>query len=246
MIAGRIGVSLPTSIRPPVSPTDSAIQPPVPYRPAPEAITVWLVEDDDLFRDTLKRLLDTVPEVDCQMAFQSCEEALAVLDRDFAPEVVLMDLGLPGMSGIEGIRHIKAVSPGSHLVVLSVHEDNEKIFEAICAGASGYLLKPSTTPRIVEAIQAARSGGASINPQIARKVLTMFSRLAVPHEDYGLTARETEILGLLVDGLTKQRIAEELFLSYHTVDMHVRNIYAKLQVHSRSGTIAKALKERLI
>src|SRR5690606_23869215 len=137
-------------------------------------------------------------------------------------------------------------SPETRIVMLTVHEDNDRIFEALCAGASGYLLKPSSAAQIVEAVQAARAGGATINPQIASKVLDMFTRLAVPPADYGLTEREREVLHHLVDGCTKRRLAERLFLSPHTVDMHIRNIYAKLHVHSRSGAIAKALKERLV
>ena len=211
-----------------------------------EAITVWLVEDDPLFRETVQLLLHQAEGIDCAHAFSRCEDALALLDKTFAPEVVLMDISLPGMSGLEGMRRIKTLSPETHLIMLTVHEDNEKIFQAICAGASGYLLKPSSAPAITAAVRAARSGGAPINPQIASKVLDMFTRLAVPQADYGLTRREREILHHLVDGLTKKRIAETLHLSFHTIDMHLRNIYAKLHVHSRSGAITKALKERLL
>ena len=211
-----------------------------------DAITVWLVEDDSLFRESVQTLLRRAEGIDCTYAFGRCEDALDMLDQAFAPEVVLMDISLPGMSGLEGIRRIKVLSPASHIIMLTVHEDNEKIFEAICAGASGYLLKPSSAQAIVAALRAARSGGAPINPQIASKVLDMFTHLAVPKGDYGLTPRECEILQHLVEGETKKRIAEQLFLSFHTIDMHVRNIYAKLHVHSRSGAIAKALKERLI
>lgn len=214
--------------------------------PHTDAITVWLVEDDPLFRESVQAVLDQAEGLDCNSAFERCEEALETLDETFAPEVILLDISLPGMSGIEGIRQFKALSPTTNLIMLTVHEDNEKIFEAICAGASGYLLKPSSAQAITDAVRAARTGGAPINPQIASKVLDMFTRLAVPKGDYGLTAREREILQHLVDGRTKKDIAEHLFLSYHTIDMHVRNIYAKLHVHSRSGAIAKALKERLI
>ena len=209
-------------------------------------ITVWLVEDDPLFRDTVEKLLSEDEEIQVQHTFETCEAALELLDDDFAPEVFLLDVSLPGISGIEGLPRIKALSPASHLVILTVHEDNDKIFRAICAGASGYLLKPSSGPEIKAAIRAARTGGAPINPQIADKMLTMFSELAVPKGDYGLSDREREVLEALVEGGTKQRIADDLHISYHTVDMHVRNIYEKLQVHSRSGAVAKALKERLI
>jgi DNA-binding NarL/FixJ family response regulator len=210
------------------------------------AAAVWLIEDDVVFRDTVQRLLNESEGVRCDWSFGSCEEALDVLEKGLAPDVVLIDIGLPGMSGIEGIPRIRAISPTSVLIVLTVHEDDEKVFEAICAGASGYLLKPSSPKDIVSAVLVARDGGAPINPHIAGRVLDMFSRLAVPKADYGLTEREHEVLEFLVEGYTKQRIANEIFLSPHTVDVYIRNIYAKLHVHSRSGAIAKALRERLI
>ncbi len=218
-------------------------------RPVPEtdhAITVWIVEDDSLFRETVEKLLGEAAGIECRRAFASCEEVLHALDVGAAPEVVLMDISLPGMSGIEGLRRIQALSPTTHLVMLTVHEDNERIFEALCAGASGYLLKPSSAGQIIQAVRTARTGGAPINPQIASKVLDMFTDLAVPKGDYNLTDREREVLEHLIDGRTKKRIASELVVSYHTVDMHVRNIYAKLHVHSRSGAVAKALKERVV
>lgn len=214
--------------------------------PTASPITVWVVEDDPHFRGALEKLLVAAEGVARPRTFETCEAALDACKADGAPEAVLMDIALPGMSGIEGIRQFKTVSPASHIVMLTVHEDNDKIFEAICAGASGYLLKPSSAKQIVEAVQAARQGGATINPQIASKVLGMFADLAVPKGNYDLTGREREVLEELVEGKTTKRIASDLDISYHTVDMHVRNIYTKLQVHSRSGAVAKALKERLI
>ena len=157
-----------------------------------------------------------------------------------------MDLGLPGMSGQEGIKRIKALSPSTQVVVLTVYEDDEKIFEAICNGASGYLVKPSSGKKVIGAIRSVLRGGSPMNAHIARKVLAMFKYLARPSADYGLTEREREILGTLVDGHKQKEIAEKLFLSPHTIDTHVRNIYAKLHVHSQSAAVAKAVKERLI
>ena len=213
----------------------------------PNSITAWVVEDDDLFRDSVRDILNDQPDIDCRHTFDRCEEALETLDAEYAPEVILMDISLPGMSGIDGIRFAKTRSPETRIIVLSVHEDNDKIFSSICAGASGYLLKPSTPERIVSAVRGVREGGVHINPQIAGKVLNMFTALAGPTPaDYGLTKREKEILEHLVGGLTKRQIAEKLFLSFHTIDMHIRNIYTKLQVHSRSGAVAKAVKERLV
>jgi DNA-binding NarL/FixJ family response regulator len=130
--------------------------------------------------------------------------------------------------------------------MLTVHEEDEQVFAAICAGASGYLLKPTSPELIVDAVRAVRAGAAPINGYIAGKVLGMFARLAAPGSDYGLTPREKEMLELMVEGLTMKESAGRLCVSYHTIDTHVRNIYEKLHVHSRGGAVAKALRERLV
>ena len=130
--------------------------------------------------------------------------------------------------------------------MLTVHEEDEKVFEAICAGASGYLLKPASPKQVVQAVRDVRNVAAPINGYIAGKVLGMFARLAAPGPDYGLTAREKEILGLMVEGLTMKEAADRLSLSYHTIDSHVRNVYGKLHVRSRGSAVAKALRERIV
>ncbi|GAB5535493.1 MAG: response regulator transcription factor [Rubricoccaceae bacterium] len=209
---------------------------------------VWVVEDDDLFREAVAAILSDAPDVASVETFASVEAALEALDAGGAPDVVLTDIQLPGLSGIEGIRAFRDRAAAAHLVVLTVYEDDARIVEAICAGAGGYLLKPSSAEAIAEAVRAARRGGAPITPRIAARVLDVFARLARPTPDddaYGLTAREREVLQRLVDGETKGEVADRLFLSPHTVDVHVRNIYGKLQVHSRSGAVAKALREGL-
>lgn len=216
------------------------------YRAPREQVDVWLVEDNPLFRETIADLLNDTTHLRCALHFASCEEALAALEQDLLPEVILMDIGLPGMSGIEGVKRVKVLAPAVHVIMLTVHHDNEKIFQAICAGASGYLLKTASPADIIHAVEQVRQGGAPIDAQIARRVLDMFTWLATPRADYGLSARENEILQQLVNGLTKKQIAEHLFLSPHTIDGHIRNIYAKLQVHTRTGAVAKALKENLI
>lgn len=209
-------------------------------------IDVWIVEDNDNLRETVVELLELQHGLCCTLAVGSGEEAEAALDRGDVPQVVLMDLGLPGMSGIEGIRRIRAVSPSSQVIVLTVQETDDAVFEALCAGASGYLLKPASGERIVEAIRTALGGGAPMNAFIARKVLTMFGRVARPRGDYSLTRRERELLQLLCEEKTQKEIADALFVSPHTVDTHLRNIYGKLHVHSRTGAVAKALREGLI
>lgn len=209
-------------------------------------VHVWIVEDNVFFRDTVAELIEQQPGMRCALAVGTCEEALERIGSGDVPQVLFMDLELPGMSGTEGIRRIHALSPTSHIVVLTIHEEDDSVFEALCAGACGYLLKPASGQRIVDAVETARRGGAPMNAFIARKVLGMFAGLVRPRADYGLTEREREILQLLVQARPQKQIAIALTLSPHTVDTHVRNIYAKLQVHSRSAAVAKAVQERLV
>jgi DNA-binding NarL/FixJ family response regulator len=208
---------------------------------------VWVVEDSPLYRETISDLLEGSERLRCARTFADGQSALDVLDEGKElPRLVLMDLSLPGMSGVECTRSIRKRGPAIPVIMLTVHQSNDRIFEAICAGASGYLLKSATSEDILRALEIALDGGAAIDGQIARRVLEMFSRMATPQVDYGLSAREREILELLVDGQTKNQIAERLFLSPHTIDGHVRNIYMKLHVNNRSGAVAKALKEHLL
>ena len=208
---------------------------------------VWVIEDSALYRDTVSDLIQRSERFRCTREFGDCESALAVLDDGHElPRLILMDLGLPGMNGIDGIRSIRQRSPSIPVVMLTVHQSNDRIFEAICAGASGYLLKSATGEEILRGLENVLDGGAAINSQIARRVLDMFSRMASPQSDYGLSDRERQILHQLVEGRTKVQIAEQLFLSPHTIDGHVRNIYTKLHVNNRSGAVAKALREHLL
>ncbi len=163
------------------------------------------------------------------------------------PDVVLMDLGLPAMSGSEAIQLLKRQHPRLEIVVLSVFEDDENVFRAICAGASGYIAKPATPQQLTDAVEHAFSGGTPMSPHIARKVLEMFKQnMPPPTADYNLTSRELEVLDYLVQGDDYKAIAEKLFLSLFTVRAHIRNIYDKLHVHTKSQAVAKALKERVI
>lgn len=208
---------------------------------------VWIVEDSALYRNTLGDLLERSERFRCAQRFSDGREALAALTTGAdLPRLILMDIGLPGIDGIECTRAIRKHSPSIPIVMLTVHQSNERIFEAICAGASGYLLKSETSEQILRGLETALDGGAAIDGQIARRVLEMFSRMAVPTTDFGLSDRERQILELLVEGHTKARIAATLQLSPHTIDGHVRNIYAKLHVNNRSGAVAKALKSRLL
>lgn len=209
------------------------------------AISVWLVEDNHTFRNAIAKVLNQIEDLECPKDFSNSEEALEMLATGVVPDVVLVDVELPGINGIEAVRRMKAMSPATRIIMLTVFDDHDKIFKAICAGASGYLLKTSPVEKIVESIRDVYAGGAPMTPRVAHSVLDMFSRLLVPQRDYGLTAREQKILELMTEGLIKKEIADQLSLSYHTVDTHLRNIYAKLHVNTRSGAVAKALKERL-
>jgi len=186
-----------------------------------------------------------VPHFDCTRQFSDSESALAALEDGAVADVMLLDVELPGLNGIEAVRRVKAISPSTRVVMLTVFDDHEKIFRAICAGASGYLLKTSPVEKIIDSIHEVQAGGAAMTPRVARSVLDMFARLSAPRQDYGLTPREQKILELMTDGLIKKEIADQLALSYHTVDTHLRNIYTKLHVHTRTGAVSKALKERL-
>ena len=208
--------------------------------------SIWLVEDNNRFRTNISDLIDETAGLKCDLAVSSCEDALQHLESDAAPDILLMDIGRPGMDGIEGIRHVKSIAPSIQVIMLTVFDDNEKIFQAICAGAAGYLLKSAPPDDIINSLTDILKGGAPMNAQIARKVLAMFTDMAAPKGNYEITKSEKEILHLLIQGNPKKQIAHDLGVSFHTVDTHLRNIYAKLQVHSRSEAVAKALKERLL
>jgi DNA-binding NarL/FixJ family response regulator len=212
-----------------------------------ERAAVWVVEDSALYRETLSELIDGSDRMRCARTFADCESALAELARRRElPRVVLMDITVPGIGGIECTRRFRQQNAAIPVVMLTVHQSNDRIFNAICAGASGYLLKSATREEILRGIENVLDGGGAMDRQIARRVLEMFNRMAAPQTDYGLSEREREILQQLVDGATKQQIAERLALSPHTVDGHVRSIYMKLHVHNRGGAVAKAVREHLL
>ncbi|MFH1527278.1 MAG: response regulator transcription factor [Bacteroidota bacterium] len=204
------------------------------------------MEDNLRYRKTMSAVINRSAGMHCPHSYTTCEEAIEKLKTEPSPEIILLDIGLPGMSGIQGIEFIKEISPLIHVVILSVYDDNDKVFNALCAGASGYLLKDSPPSKIVESIKEVLAGGAPMNMRIAHKVLEMFKGFKQKKTDYGLTDREKEMLHLLVTGLTKQQIADELFLSFHTVNTHIKNIYNKLHVNTRSGAVSKVYEEHLL
>ncbi len=174
------------------------------------------------------------------------EEALEKIKGDL-PNVALVDIGLPGMNGIEGIRILKERHPDLVLLMLTVYEDDEYIFDALCAGAGGYLLKKTAPARLIESVREAMDGGAPMSPEIASKVIKLFRDIRPPDRaDYNLTPHETRLLKMVVEGHNYKTAAAELGVSVTTVAFHMRNIYEKLQVHSKSEAVAKALRNRLV
>jgi len=227
--------------------TEFAAKPePVDSAPAGPPVSVWLIEDNQNFRGTLFRVINGMVGMQCNHQFSNAEDALDALHAGSVPEVVLLDVGLPGLNGIDAIQQIKAISPTTRIVMLTVFDDHEKVFKAVCAGASGYLLKPSNTASIVRSIKEAISGGAPMTPQVAKSVLDMLSGRSAPKPVQILTGREQAVLRLMSQGRGMKGIADELDLSYHTVDSHLRNIYAKLHVHTSTAAVAKAVKEGLL
>jgi DNA-binding NarL/FixJ family response regulator len=211
-----------------------------------DPIQVWLIEDHKTYGERLARALNRLDGIACPRRFTACEDAISALPENDAPQVLLLDVELPGMNGIDGIARLRQLAPRAAIVILTVFEDDDKIFRSICAGAAGYLLKTSSTEDIAAAIRSAAAGGSPINPTIARRVLDMLGKAKPPQKDYGLTPREKEILQLLVQGQSTKEAAAQLNISYHTADGYIRDIYEKLQVNTRSGVVAKALKEGLV
>ena len=209
-------------------------------------IKVSIIEDRREIRDALAMLIGGTEGFRCAGAYRSMEEALDRIRGDL-PDIVLCDIGLPGMSGIEGIRILKERYAELTILMLSVYEDDERIFDALCAGAGGYLLKRTSPARLIESLKEAVAGGAPMSPEVARRVVALFRDVYPPErEDYQLTPHETRLLKLLVEGHNYKTAAAELSVSFHTIHFHMRNIYEKLQVHSKSAAVAKALRNRII
>lgn len=212
----------------------------------PDLIIVAIIEDLREVREGLTALVNGTPGFRCSGGFRTVEDALRAMDRE-RPDVVLVDLGLPGLSGIEGIRIMKERYPETPTVVLTVYDDEDEIFNALCAGASGYLLKNTPPARLLECLQEVVAGGAPMSPEVARRVVKLFREIRPPaRASHNLTPQETELLKLLVEGHNYKTAAAELGITTNTVSFHLRNIYAKLQVHSKSEAVVKALRDHLV
>lgn len=202
-----------------------------------------IVEDNKKIRDLIQRYLDMQDDLSCPVAVDSVEEMLEYLEEHPEPDVILMDIQLPGMSGIKGIGIIKEKYPDIEIIMLTVYHDSHKIFKALRAGASGYLLKHTSLPEIKESILKLLDGGAPMSPQIARKVIAHFQeKNPKKDKESDLTPREHDIVNGLVDGLSYKMIADRYNISIDTVRAHIRNIYKKLHVNSKAEVIAKSLK----
>ena len=213
---------------------------------APAAIKVAIIEDHHKFREALEFLLNHTPGYQCVGSFRSMEEALEKI-RFNLPDVTLVDIGLPGMSGVEGVRILKEQHPSLLLLMNTVYDDDERIFQALCAGASGYLLKKAPPAKLLDSLQEAMAGGAPMSPEVARRVLTLFREIRPPkHEDYQLTPHELRLLKLLTEGHSYKTAATQLGVTVKTISFHLQKIYEKLQVRSKSEAVAKALRNRLV
>jgi DNA-binding NarL/FixJ family response regulator len=213
---------------------------------ARSSIRVAIIEDLREVREGLAALINGTAGFRCAGSFRTMEDALRQVSNEL-PDVILTDIGLPGMSGIEGIRILKQRHPDLPIVALTVYDDEEEIFDALCAGASGYLLKDTQPARLLECLREVISGGAPMSPEVARRVITLFREFRPPDRaSHNLTPAETELLKLLVEGHNYKTAAAELGISINTVSFHLRNIYEKLQVHSKTEAVSKALRERIV
>jgi DNA-binding NarL/FixJ family response regulator len=209
-------------------------------------ITVAIIEDVRTLREGYRILIDGTEGFACTDTFRSVEESVERIGRA-VPDIVLMDIGLPGMSGIEGVRILRDRYPSLLVLMLTVYEDDSQVFNALCAGACGYLLKKTPPSKLLECLKEAVAGGAPMSPEIAHRVVLLFRKFRPPERaDHALTAHEMRLLKLLVEGHSYKTAAAELGTSVNTVSFHIKQIYGKLHVHSKSEAVSKALRQGLI
>jgi DNA-binding NarL/FixJ family response regulator len=219
---------------------------PSPQIGSPRRIAVMIVEDSRDIRDGLARLIDRVDGFRCVGRYRTMEEALAARPSE-PPDVALLDIGLPGMSGTAGIEPLKGRHPDVLVLMITVHDDDDRIFEAMCAGACGYLLKKTPPAKLIDSVREVVNGGAPMSPEVARRVVELFRKFRPPERaDCHLTPHELRLLGMLVDGHTYRTAAEELGVTVHAISFHMRHVYEKLRVHSKSEAVAKALRQQLL
>lgn len=213
---------------------------------ATPVLGVAIIEDQRETREGLSLLINNADGFECRHVYASMEAALEGIGIQ-PPRVALVDIGLPGMSGIDGVRILRERYPSMAPVLLTVYKDDERIFRAVCAGACGYLLKKTPPARLLEAIREIAEGGAVMSPEVAIRVVELFRKTQTPEEfSAGLTAQELRLLKLLAEGHQNKTASAEMGISIHTVGFHLRSIYEKLHVHSRSEAVARALRDGLI
>jgi len=211
-------------------------------------INVAIVEDNDTIREGLTALINGTTGYQSVGSFRDCESFLEKL-QSLDVNVVLMDIALPGMNGIEGVKEAILLNPDVDILMLTIYEDSEKVFDALCAGACGYLVKKTPPSKLLEAIKEVHEGGSPMSSQIARQVITAFKETndtKDEKQEFELSSREKEVINLLADGNNYQQIADQLFISVDTVRHHIKNIYRKLHVHTQSEAVAKAIRKRII
>ena len=208
-------------------------------------IRVLIFEDNLSLRNTLYQLVDGSEGFKCVGAFENCSQLLKNV-QDTKPDVVLMDIQMPGMNGIEAVQVLRDKFPQLKIMMQTIFEDNDKIFQSIYAGASGYILKNTSPARFLEFIKETYEGGAPMSPAVATKVLKMLIHQDSPAHDFNLSEREKEVLSFLVKGMSYKLIGEKCFISIDTVRAHIRNIYDKLHVHSKAEAVATAIKSKII
>lgn len=208
-------------------------------------IKVLLYDDSDQFREAIALLLDSTEGFEIAGSVNNCETAVADIDM-LQPDVILMDIDMPGATGIDGVRMIREKNDTIKIIMLTVFDNNQNIYDAIRFGANGYVLKKSAPAAIINAIKDVFEGGAPMNSSIATQVLQMFAGMSPTTQNYGLSEKEKAVLKSLVDGNSYKMVATSLNISIDTVRTHIRNIYEKLQVNSKSAAVAKALKDRIL
>jgi len=209
------------------------------------AVSIVLFEDNEMLRDSIVQMLSMNHFFQVKGAYDNVLKSTDLV-KSLNPDVILMDIDLPGLSGIEAVRKIRTAGYTVPILMLTVFDDNEHVFDAICAGASGYLLKKHLSSRLFDAIEELRAGGAPMSPSVARMVITSMHQKPAQENPYGLTARENDVLTSLSKGNSYKLIAAEFSLSVDTVRTHIKSIYEKLHVHSQTEAVAKALNEKLI
>lgn len=206
-------------------------------------VKVLIYEDNEALRKGLEELLTLTDEFVVYGAYENCKQSAEEVNS-IVPDVVLMDIDMPGMTGIEAVKKIRAFNKKTAILMLTVFDDNNHVFDAICAGASGYLLKKNVSEKLIPSIKEVMDGGAPMSPAIAKMVINSMQKNQAAA--YNFTDREQQVLGLLCKGNSYKMIANQTYLSFETIRSHIKNIYTKLQVHSATEAVSKALSERLV